>query len=70
VLRGFISVCSYCRKVHVNSTEWEQMEEYITTRTLAEFTHGICPTCYLELMKELDHATAHAGAPPPEVSAP
>jgi hypothetical protein len=70
ILRGFISVCSYCHKVHVNATEWEQMEEYITTRTLAEFTHGICPICYAELMKELDRATAPQPGAPPEPSAP
>jgi hypothetical protein len=70
VLRGFISVCSYCHKVHVNATEWEQMEEYITTRTLAEFTHGICPLCYAELMRELDRATAVPPGAPREPHAP
>ena len=54
VLKGFISVCSYCHKVHVEETGWEQMEEYISDRTLAEFTHGICPTCYGRLVEELE----------------
>ena len=54
VLKGFISVCSYCHKVHVEETGWEQMEEYISDRTLAEFTHGICPDCYGRVILELE----------------
>mgnify|MGYP000080907377 CR=1 FL=1 len=45
ILRGFIRVCSYCRKVHVEATVWEPIELFVSERTLAEFTHGICPDC-------------------------
>jgi hypothetical protein len=61
VLKGFISVCSYCRRVNVESVGWEQMEEYISNRTLAEFTHGICPACFDKVIKEVDEA---ASGPP------
>ncbi|MDZ4200519.1 MAG: hypothetical protein U1E27_14685 [Kiritimatiellia bacterium] len=54
VLKGFISVCSYCRKVHVEETSWEQMETFISENTLAEFTHGVCPSCYKTLMADLE----------------
>ena len=54
ILKGFISVCSYCKKVHVSETDWEQIEEFISERTLAEFTHGVCPACYKEIMDGLE----------------
>ena len=49
ILRGFIRVCSYCRKVHVEATVWEPIELFVSERTLAEFTHGICPDCMREM---------------------
>lgn len=54
ILRGFIIVCSYCRKVQVEKTGWQQMEMYVSDRTLAEFTHGVCPTCYEKVMRDLE----------------
>lgn len=64
MLKGLIRVCAYCRKVHVESSEWQMIEDYISRRTLAEFTHGICPACEDAMMKELD-AAASRGVPAP-----
>jgi hypothetical protein len=61
VLKGYIRVCSYCRKVHVEDTNWEQMEQFISERTLAEFTHGICPSCLHQLSSQMAD-----GRPTPE----
>ena len=44
-LSGLLPVCSWCRKVRNDSGYWEQIEKYITSRTSASFTHGICPEC-------------------------
>lgn len=54
MLRGFIIVCSYCHKVQIEESGWQQMEVYVSDRTLAEFTHGVCPSCYERVMHELD----------------
>lgn len=51
ILKGFVRVCSYCRKVKIDEQAWEQIEEFVAERTLAEFTHGICPACYEQLIK-------------------
>lgn len=56
ILRGFIIVCSYCHKVQVEKSAWQQMELYVSDRTLAEFTHGVCPVCYEKIMHDLDGA--------------
>lgn len=61
VLRGYIRVCSYCHKVHIEDTTWEQMEQFISDRTLAKFTHSVCPSC---LRQRSDRIAD--GAPSPE----
>ena len=44
-LRGLIPICSSCKKVRDDSGYWSQVEEYISARTEADFTHGLCPDC-------------------------
>lgn len=68
ILRGFISVCSYCRKVHMEETDWQRMEEFLEHRTLAEFTHGICPDCYTKVLSQIETETT--GALPGEKAEP
>ena len=58
MLRGFITVCSYCKKVRIDEKAWQQMEIFVADRTLAEFTHGICPHCYDRVLHQTK--TSHA----------
>ena len=44
VLRGFISICSYCKKVR-NDDSWEKIENYISEHSEVTFSHGVCPDC-------------------------
>ena len=44
-LSGLLPVCSWCKKVRDDRGYWEQLEQYIASRTDASFTHGICPDC-------------------------
>lgn len=48
VLTGLLPVCSHCKKIRDKEGDWHQMEHYITTRTDAQFSHGICPDCRKE----------------------
>ena len=52
MLQGFVTVCSYCGKVHIDENAWSHMEEFIAERSLLEFSHGVCPTCYQKLLKD------------------
>jgi sigma-B regulation protein RsbU (phosphoserine phosphatase) len=45
-LRGLLPMCSYCKKIRVDDNYWQQLESYISDRSDAEFSHGICPECY------------------------
>lgn len=45
-LREIIPICSYCRKVRDDDDFWQHVESYIETHTGAQFSHGVCPSCY------------------------
>lgn len=45
-LRGIIPVCAECKKIRDSDGQWNEMEIYITTRSEAEFSHGMCPACF------------------------
>jgi DNA-binding response OmpR family regulator len=45
-LQGLLPICSYCKKIRDDRNYWQQVEQYVTERTEARFTHGICPSCY------------------------
>ena len=44
-LEGLLPICSYCRRVRNEDQYWESVETYISQRSDAKFTHGVCPTC-------------------------
>lgn len=44
-LQGILPICSYCKKIRDDEGAWMQIESYISKRTDAEFSHGICSDC-------------------------
>lgn len=54
-LEGFLPICSCCKKIRKEDSDskdmksWVQMESYISDKTDATFSHGICPDCSEEL---------------------
>jgi len=52
-LQGLLPVCSWCRKVRDDEGLWTQIEQYVSTHTGAEFTHGMCPDCYERGLQEM-----------------
>jgi PAS domain S-box-containing protein len=52
-LRGLIPICAWCKRIRNDDGYWEQLEAYITTRSEADFTHGMCPDCAREQTKAL-----------------
>lgn len=45
-LQGLLPICSYCKRIRDEGDQWSQVEDYVSHRTEAQFTHGICPDCY------------------------
>ena len=57
MLEGLLPICSYCKQIRDDSGkrkgegDWVQMERYISQRSKADFSHGICPKCYEKEVK-------------------
>lgn len=50
-LQGLLPICSYCKKIRNDRNYWQQVEGYISERSEAQFSHGICPDCYAKFVK-------------------
>jgi hypothetical protein len=48
-LRGFLPICSSCKKIRNDQGYWQAVEQYIKEHSEAEFTHGLCPDCFKKL---------------------
>ena len=47
-LSGFLSICAHCKSVRNEAGEWERIEQYVSERSEAVFSHGICESCMRE----------------------
>jgi hypothetical protein len=52
-LRGFIPICSNCKRIRDDTGYWNQIEAYIKKHSEAEFSHGICPECAKKLYPDM-----------------
>lgn len=53
-LSGMLPICASCKNVRNDKGYWERIEEYISERTPAEFSHGLCPECQKKLYPDLE----------------
>jgi PAS domain-containing protein len=55
-LSGLLPICASCKKIRDDHGYWHQLEQFVTTHSGAQFSHGICPDCahklYPDLLKE------------------
>jgi len=51
-LSGLLPICSSCKKIRNDEGYWEGIEKFISERSEAEFSHGICPNCRKKLFPE------------------
>ena len=53
-LHGILPTCSHCKKIRLDGhretdpASWISIETYVSERTGAQFSHGLCPNCYRE----------------------
>ena len=63
-LQGIIPICGYCKKVRDDEDYWQNVESYIAAHSEAEFSHGVCPSCYAQVVKpQLDSYKAALPSP-------
>ncbi len=53
-LQGILPMCSYCRQVRDDQDYWQKVEGYIEDHSEIQFSHGICPDCYIKVEEELN----------------
>ena len=51
-LRGIIPICAWCKKVRDDEGYWTQLDQYVSTHSDAQMSHGICPTCSAKALAE------------------
>ena len=47
-LEGLLPICCFCKKICDEDEAWQPIETYISTRSSAQFSHGLCPDCCKE----------------------
>jgi sigma-B regulation protein RsbU (phosphoserine phosphatase) len=45
-LEQLLPICMYCKKIRDEADQWVRVEEFLTSQTSRELTHGICTQCY------------------------
>jgi PAS domain S-box-containing protein len=60
-LQKILPICMYCKSIRDGKNYWRTVEAYISDHTHTRFTHGICPTCYRNVVEP-----QLADTPPPE----
>lgn len=59
-LHGMLPICAKCKKIRVENGNykdplaWKRIEDYISEKTNVGFSHGYCPECYAEELKNID----------------
>ncbi len=55
-LRGLLPICMECNKIHdMETSKWVRIDQYVTDRSPAKFSHGLCPQCAERLLKEIEN---------------
>lgn len=49
-LKKLLPICAYCKKIRDDNDYWQQVDDYITSHSDVQFSHGICPDCFEKLL--------------------
>ncbi len=55
-LQGLLPICSYCKSVRDDQNYWHQLDAYLTKHADVQFSHGVCPDCYRNVVVPLMRA--------------
>lgn len=44
-LEGLLPICAHCKQIRDQEGRWVQIERFVSARSDAQFSHGICPGC-------------------------
>ncbi|NDY42898.1 hypothetical protein G3N55_08600 [Dissulfurirhabdus thermomarina] len=58
-LHGLVPICMRCKKIRLEAADpadpasWTEIESYVSKRTEARFSHGLCPDCLEEMRRQI-----------------
>jgi len=52
VFGAIVPVCARCKAVRVADNEWVMVEDYLSEQAGKPVSHGLCPRCYQEMLRE------------------
>ena len=44
-LEGILPMCAYCRRIRDERGAYQSLEDFVSDKTPAQFSHGVCPEC-------------------------
>jgi PAS domain S-box-containing protein len=53
ILGGMLPICSSCKKIRNDRGYWQQIEQYVSEHSDAEFSHSLCPDCIRRLYPDM-----------------
>jgi PleD family two-component response regulator len=53
-LQELLPICSQCKRIRDDKNYWQQIEKYLSQHSEVKFSHGYCPECYDEWMRQMD----------------
>ncbi len=60
ILHGLIPICASCKKIRDDEGYWNEVADYISEHSEAEFTHGICSECVKKLYPDFHNENDQA----------
>lgn len=51
-LQGLIPMCCVCKRIRSDEDYWQQLESYLSQHSGMTVTHGYCPECMAEALKD------------------
>ena len=52
-LEGILPMCAYCRRIRDERGAYHSLEDYVSDKTPAQFSHGVCPGCVKKHFKDV-----------------
>jgi PAS domain S-box-containing protein len=53
-LEGVLPICSWCKSIRDESGTWHSIEAYVSEKTDAQLTHGMCPDCLAKFKESIN----------------
>jgi len=52
-LKGILHICASCKDIRDADGQWKRIESYVASRSEAEFSHDVCPSCAKKIYPDL-----------------